>query len=387
MIKPKVAFIIQRAGKEIAGGAEAYCFEIAKRMSKYWDVEIITTCALDYTTWDNYYDEGIETVDGININRFRIDEPREWEKFNKLFPKNIAEAKLVTEANAEKIMQLQGPISSSLIVYLKEKYNFFDKFLFFTYLYAPTFFGLPIVAGKSYLVPTAHDEAPIYFPIWDEWFKKPQGFIFNTIEEKQFLEKRFPDIDFSGEITGLGITKPKSYSNIKFRQKYDIYAPYMLYIGRIDMGKGCDELFTYFNEFKRKKENALKLVLIGKNVIDIPDSIDIIHLGFVDEQTKFAALEGCEFLVNPSPFESLSIVLLEAWSVNKPVLVNAKSEVLVGQSKRSGGGLPYRNYMEFEQHALTLLEESYANKGLSDFVEKSYNWAVIEEKYIKSLAE
>lgn len=383
MTKPKIAFVVQRNGKEVNGGAEYHCYLIAKLMQDDWDVEILTTCALDYMTWDNHYPEGIENIANIPIRRFKVDRPRDVNLFNQLSSKLLPNAKNISVEQSEQWMNMQGPICTSLLDFLTKNKDNFDKFIFFTYLYATTYYGLQIVADKAYLVPTLHDELPIYLPIWDQWFTKPQKFIFNTIEEKQFLQTRFPNLDVKGDIVGIGVDIPDDISNINFRQKYDIYAPYMLYIGRIDESKGCNELFDYFIRLKQNNNLPLKLVLAGKAIAKIPRHKDIIHLGFIDEQTKFNAIDGCEFLINSSPYESLSIVLLEAWSLNKPVLVNAKSEVMVGQCKRSNGGLWYKNYDEFRETVDYLLKNSL--NDCKNFVKENYEWDIIRKKYLDLL--
>ena len=39
----KVAFVVQRYGLEINGGAELHCRWVAEHMNKHWDVEVLTT--------------------------------------------------------------------------------------------------------------------------------------------------------------------------------------------------------------------------------------------------------------------------------------------------------------------------------------------------------
>ncbi|WP_321311671.1 glycosyltransferase family 4 protein [Halarcobacter sp.] len=385
MKKQKVAFIVQRSGKEVNGGAESYCFTIAEKMKKYWDIEILTTCALDYMTWENYYDEGIEVVNDIPIRRFKVDEVRDIEKFNNFYKNGMPEAETTTIEKAETWMKLQGPNSENLTAFIKNNSDKYDAFIFFTYIYATTYFNLPFVKEKAYLASFAHDERPIYLPIWKDFFKKPKKMIFSTVEEKNFLQKQFPDVKFDGDIFGIGIDKPNDISNIRFRQKYDIYSPYILYIGRIDESKGVHDLIQYFLKFIDKYKINIKLVLAGKSVIDIPKNEFIKYIGFIDEQTKFDAIEDCELLVNSSPFESLSMVLLEAWSMNRPVLVNRISDVMVGQCKRSGGGKSYLGYDSFENELKSMLDENKYYDTLSSFIESEYSWKVIENKFLKLL--
>jgi hypothetical protein len=83
----KVAFVVQRCGWEVNGGAETLCLKIAERMSKYWEVEILTTCALDYMTWQNHYSPGVAEVSGVKVKRFKVSNQRDVEAFNHLSEK------------------------------------------------------------------------------------------------------------------------------------------------------------------------------------------------------------------------------------------------------------------------------------------------------------
>jgi len=380
-LKPRIAFVVQRCGREVNGGAEALCLTVAQHMQEQWDVEILTTCAIDYMTWQDHYPEGVQIVDSVPIRRFHVDRPRDVDKFNAYSQSLARKPGGASLAQAEEWMKLQGPMSSRLMEHLSDHTADFNAFIYFTYLYATTYYGLPLVQNKAYLVPAAHDEWPIYLPIWDSFMSRPKAFIFSTAEERAFLQKRFPHARLNGDIVGVGVNVPERYSRNNFIEKYGIQDPYILYIGRIDESKGCGTLIDYYLRYKRETSNKVKLVLAGKTVMPVPKHRDIIEIGFVDDQTKFDALDGCSFLVNPSPYESLSMVLLEAWSLNKPVLVNAAAEVMVGQCKRSDSGLWYENYDEFRECVNYLLAHpELAHRGRA-FVQENYSWDVIIEKY------
>lgn len=383
----RVAFVVQRAGLKVNGGAETLCLKIAERMSKYWDIEILSTCALDYMTWKNYYSPGLTEVSEVNIRRFQVAKQRNLNAFNRLSNKIYPRLKEASLKEQEAWMLAQGPWSPALISYVKKHQQDYDAFIFFTYLYATTYFTLPLVADKAYLAPLAHDEWPIYLSMWDKFFEKPQGFIFNTVEERDFVQKRFSHANCSGPVIGMAVEPPQSYSAQAFRQQYNINEPFLLYVGRVDPSKGCDELFRYFMELRSHESDSRKLVLLGKSTMPIPKHPDILAIGFVDEQTKWNALAACELLVMPSPYESLSIALLEAWAVGKSVLVNGKCAVLVGQSRRAQGGLWYTNKEEF-QVAIEKMDKPVRHQlGLQGktFVEKNYNWSTIENEYLSLL--
>jgi glycosyltransferase involved in cell wall biosynthesis len=166
--------------------------------------------------------------------------------------------------------------------------------------------------------------------------------------------------------------------------------PFMLYAGRIDESKGCDELFRDYAAYRASagpSDRPLSLVLCGSSQLTIPKGDDIHYLGFVSEQDKSDAMAAARFLVLPSWFESLSIVLLEAWTAGTPVLVNGHCEVSIGQCRRSGGGLWYRNGDEFRAAADWLARDDDLRARLGqrgrDFVRRFYPWPRIVERYLE----
>lgn len=384
----RVAFVVPRCGREVNGGAEAHCLQVAQRMAAHWDAEILTTCALDFVTWANHYPPGTEEVGGVPVRRFPVDGPRNLPVFGRLTDR-IRPRPAAPRDEQERWVVAQGPVSLDLFRHIQAHADDYDAFIFFTYLYATTFFGLPAVADKAYLAPLAHDEWVIYLSVWDDLFRLPRGFLFNTVEERAFLRRRFPGARLEGPVVGVGVEPPAETRPEAFRRTYGIDGPFLLYIGRVDPAKGCGELFDYFLRWKRARADGTKLVLIGKPSIPIPDDPDVLSLGFVDEQTKWDALAACRLLVMPSRHESLNMAILEAWCVRKPVLVNGACDVLVGQCRRARGGLWYEDYAEFCA-ALDLLDvETGRRLGAqgSRYVEATYTWDAVEREYLALLAD
>jgi glycosyltransferase involved in cell wall biosynthesis len=384
----RVAFVVQRCGLEVNGGAESHCLKIAARMSKFWDTEILTTCALDYLTWQDHYTPGLSKILDVKLRRFQVSKERNVNKFNHLSEKIHSRLHRASDIEQEEWMLAQGPWSPDLVEYVESHEHEYDAFIFFTYLYATTYFTLPLVAKKAYLAPLAHDEWPIYLSMWDAFFEKPRGFIFNTLEEQDFLKSRFPKANMEGPVAGVAVDLPKIYDAEHFRQQYSIREPFLLYLGRIDPSKGCEELFNYFIKLRNNSgSNLKKLVMLGEPKMPIPKHSDIISLGFVNEQTKWDALAACDLLVMPSLYESLSMVLLEAWAVGKPVLVNGDCGVLVGQCRRAQGGLWYSNEDEFIVTLEKMDERVRHQLGLQGkkFVETNYTWSKIENQYLEMI--
>ncbi|WP_337288757.1 glycosyltransferase family 4 protein [Candidatus Methylomirabilis sp.] len=384
--KPKVGFVIHRFPNDVRGGAELHCRRVAEQMATHWDIEVISTCARDYWTWENYYPQGVETIDGITSRRFPVDFPRDVT----IFQKKSLEVLAGGAPRSEELewMRLQGPYSTALCQYLETSVHDFDAFVFFTYLYCTTFFGLPLVADRAILVPTAEDAPPLRLSIYDELFRLPKWFLFNTPEEEQLLRRRFPKLALQGAVAGVGMDRPKRV-NQAFRRDHRISGEYLLYVGRLEPAKGSDELLEYFTSYRKlHPKHDLKLVLIGDPVIPPAQHPDIVPLGLVPDEDKFGAIEEATLIVLPSSYESLSMVALEAWLMGKAVLANGRCEVVKRHCMRSNGGLWYENCQEFaEALQLLLLDPNLRvkmGKNGVRYVEANYKWQRIQNCYLEA---
>jgi glycosyltransferase involved in cell wall biosynthesis len=299
-----------------------------------------------------------------------------------------------TLASQYEWQRAMGPILKGHVAWLREHASEYDVVVFMTYLYPTTAFGLPAVAGlvPTVLQPTAHDEPTAHLPMFQSLFRQPDSFIFFTEEERDTV-RRIYDIDPDGQTVGIGMPLDQEIQNGQtFRRANDLLDdPYLLYVGRLDTFKGVSELLRYFVEFKGHRPSNLKLVLAGEKVIDLPNSDDIIYAGFLDEQMKRDAIAGSIALVQPSPFESFSIVLCEAWLQRKPVLVQGWSDVMTGQVMRSQGGFPYNGFAEFEGCLQLLLtdRELAAELGRNgeQYVRQMYSWDNVLDKFEDAIVQ
>lgn len=388
-MKKKILFVVQRYGLEVNGGAELHCRQLAERLKDEYDVSVLTTCAIDYVTWKNEYKEGIEHINGVKVIRKKVDFERNQKKFNKI------SAKLNNEKDNINLgiewQEAQGPHSSELIKYLEDHKDDYDVIIFLTYLYYTTYFGLKVAPEKSILIPTAHDEPPIYYSIFNETFNLPKAILYSTATERDFVNKRFKNDYIESDIVGLGVDINENAQDINLEKTFGIKDDYVVYIGRIDESKGCKEMFEYFLEYKKTYGSNLKLVLAGKSAMEIPRNKDIVTLGFVSEDEKVNLIRKSKLLILPSKFESLSLSTLEAMYLKVPVLLNGKCEVLKQHAILSNGGLYYENKWEFIETLDYLIRNSKIAERMGEngrkYVENNYKWNVVMKKLQKVIRD
>jgi glycosyltransferase involved in cell wall biosynthesis len=423
----KLAFIVQRYGTEILGGSEYHCRLVAERLAERHDVEVLTTCARDYVTWKNEYPEGLDRIRGLDVRRFPTTEMRDIAAFNRYsdwifrYPH--------TAEDEQEWLRMQGPWAPGLIEHLERRHQDYDALVFFTYLYAPAVLGLKIAPAKSLLVPTAHDEPAIRLSLYRDVFASPAGIAYNTDVERRFLLMEFDIQAAVQEVVGCGVDAPGELATPRpaadeargleinrdedaerdaaadrieqgrfrvggrgtvFRRRHRLPDPFVLYGGRIDPGKGCEELLTYFRHYVEDGGTAT-LVLMGAKLMPIPDEPWLRFAGRLSDEERFLALEAATVVVVPSPFESLSLLALEAFSVGTPILANARSEVLADHCTRSNAGLYYGDRDEFVEAMKLLLADSRLRRAMGrngrDYVRKNYRWDVILSKYDRMLAK
>jgi glycosyltransferase involved in cell wall biosynthesis len=381
----KLAFVVQRYGLEINGGAELHCRWVAEHLAKYAQVEVLTTQAYDYISWKNHYPHGEEIINGIPVKRFPVAKTRNPERFGRI--QNFILENEHKEEDELRWLEEEGPFSPGLISFIKVHSQDYDYFIFFSYRYYHSYMGIRAVPEKSILVPTAEHDPVVHLRIFRELFHKPRALIYNSVEERRMIAALAQNEAVPGDVVGVGTEIPAESSGDRFRRKFNVEGDYVIYIGRIDENKGCHKLFEYFLKFKKETHSPLKLFLAGSTVLKIPSHSDIVYLGFVSEEDKFDALDGSLVLMMPSFYESLSMVTLEAWAMKKPVLANARCEVLKGQCLRSNAGLFYENYEEFAEALKLLLGSERLRRAMGEngrkYFGQNYTWEVIEGKYLK----
>jgi glycosyltransferase involved in cell wall biosynthesis len=424
----RIAFIVQRYGTEILGGAEYACRLTAERLATRHDVDVLTTCARDYVTWRNEYPEGSDRIRGVTVRRFANSQTRDIAAFNR-YSDWIFNNPHRPEDELEWLKQ-QGPWSPALMEYLRRTHKNYDALIFYTYLYAPTVLGLQIDPARSILVPTAHDEPPIHLDIFKDVFRRPRAIGYLTEVERQFVTSTFERSAVIEETMGCGVELPphhayprpaaeeatatseqdqvdattaadgdsnggtRSQSHVAsrgatFRRRHRVHGPFVLYGGRIDPGKGCEELIEYFGTFIEDGGDA-SLVLMGLKLMPLPEEPFINFAGLLSEPERLQALEAATVVSVPSPYESLSLLALEALAVGTPILCNARSDVLVDHCLRSNGGLFYADRDEFVECLKLLLADGRLRAAMGrsgrEYVRRNYRWDIVLGKLDRMIA-
>lgn len=372
MKKKKIAFVIQRYGLEVNGGAEYICRLFAEKLKDRYDIEVLTTCAIDHYAWRNEYAPGVEKINGVTVRRFPVVREREMQSFAEFC--NVILHTKSTPEQQEQWLRDQGPDCPELIEYITTHSDDFDKFIFIPYLYYQSYFGLLAVKEKAILMPAAHDEPFLYLDIFRRVFQEVGEIAFLTHEEADLVRRTFNLPQEKGKLVGVGIDSSEIVPEPVAALGDD---PYVLYVGRIEEGKGCLEMFDFFRLYKQRHPGPLKLVLVGKANMIIPEQEDIISLGFVSEGEKRHIMQQAQALIMPSQYESLSLVLLESMNEGVPVLVNGKCEVLKGHCRRSNAGLWYEDYFEFELTLGKIMDpnlRSFLSRNAEKYIETKYRW-------------
>ena len=379
----RIAFIVQRYGVEILGGSEYHCRLIAERMASRHDVDVLTTCAREYITWANDYPEGTERINGVAVQRFPTVRTRDIEAFNH-YSKWIFHNPHSRDDEMSWLEQ-QGPWCPALLDYLYRHHTSYDALIFFTYLYAPTVLGLQIAPERSILAPTAHNEPAIHLDIYKEMFQQPKAIAFNTEVEKAFLKATFDIRAAAEDVIGCGVDLLEGEAHTTRAGRNGLPdGPFLLYGGRIDAGKGCDQLFEFFAAYKHQ-DGPATLLLMGAKLMPLPTEPWVRYAGLLSESERLRALEAATVVVVPSPFESLSLLALEGMALGRPVLCNAHADVLVDHCRRSNAGLYYSSRDEFIESTNLLLADAQLRERMGrngkTYVTANYSWSVIMAKY------
>jgi len=380
----KLTFVTPRYGTDVIGGAETGARMVAERLSARpgWDVEVMTSCALDHLTWANSEDPGTSTLNGVTVHRFPTASRRLLEYFDLDAKIRIAPS-VASLAESRRWIALNGPMCPGLVDAVAATDA--DVVACYPYLFATTIDSIAVAKVPIVLHPAAHDEPALYLSGFRQSFRDIDGFVYHTYAERDLMEYAFGNGATPQVVLGLGVNDPAGAG----RNGGEVLGlgdrPYLCYLGRVDEHKGCGMLAEYFERYKQRHPGDLALVFVGPISDQAPDHPDIVATGTVSEADKWDILAGAEVMVSPSAYESFSLVLLEAWTLGVPVLVNASCAATMEHCGRSGGGLWFESYRSFEVTVDRLVADGALRTALGDagrrYTERYFRWPSIIDRY------
>jgi glycosyltransferase involved in cell wall biosynthesis len=380
----KVVFVTPRYGPQVMGGAETAARQLAEHLMSEtgWEAEAYSTCALDPHTWADELEPGESTINGVPVHRFASAHGR-LPAFYGLDGRLRLAPQLATREEGRRWVDYNGPVSPDLIEAVGATDA--DVVAFYPYLYHPTVAGIGKVKVPAVLHPAAHDEPCLYLPVFRGTFGDADAFCFHTAAERLLVERTYPVAEKPQIVLGLGVGEPAGAG----RAGADILGlgdrPYIVSVGRVDEHKGSKMLASYFATYKERHPGPLALALVGPISVVLEPDEDIVITGTVDEADKWDIVGDAQVAVSPSALESFSLVVLEAWADRVPVLVNGTCGPTREHCERSGGGLWFTSYPEFEATLDRLLGDDHLRCTLGDngraYVDRFYQWPVLIARY------
>jgi glycosyltransferase involved in cell wall biosynthesis len=380
----KIGFVTPRYGPEVMGGAETAARQLAEHLVAEcgWEVEAYSTCALDHVTWEDVLDPGESRLNGVTVRRFRSAAGRD-DAFYGLDGMLRVAPRAATRPQSRRWVELNGPVTLDLLDALEA--SDLDAVAFYPYLYYPSVIGIGRVPMPAVLHPAAHDEPALYLPVFRGTYAHADAICYHTMAERRLVQRIHPVADRPQIVLGLGVADSAATGRPGGELLGLGDRPYLVSVGRVDEHKGSLMLARFFMKYKERHPGPLALALVGPVTCEIPEHPDVVVTGIIDEADKWDIVAGATVSVSPSALESFSLVVLEAWVESVPVVVNATCDPTREHCERSGGGLWFGSYRQFE----AVIERLMADEGLRRtlgargraYVDRYYQWPVLVRRY------
>ena len=403
----RIMFVSTWFGTDIGGGAEAALLAMARDVSRLHpeiNVEVATTTLKEFAADWNIpsHPEGSADSEGIRVHRFNTI-PRKRSFFHFLNGRYLMGGSATALLHGKGVVSpipelaeyyyLRNMIDSPrLLRFLAQEFSNTDAFVFMPYLMGPVITGARVVREKAFVFPCLHDERYAALGVVKNMLSMVHKNLFWVRSEQNLCRTLYPAASLGG-VVGSQV-KIDQFIGSPTRGR-DIAKTgenrFLLYAGRQIEGKGLPDLVSKYMAFKtrNKKYNDLKLVLIGKGDLDYSDNSEIINLGFVSEQDKADVMSAAVALMQPSLYESFSIVMMEAWLQKTPVIVDGRCEVTRNHIEDSGGGLAYDSQEDFDSTLSQLLSSVQTRDRLGllgrEYVLANYASERVVQKFVREI--
>jgi glycosyltransferase involved in cell wall biosynthesis len=380
-----LAFVTPWFGPTATGGAEAECRATARALAaRGVPVEILTTCARDHASdWSDHHPEGVTEEDGLAVRRFKV-RPRDPERYLRLHWRLQLGGRLTSFEEEDFVRESIN--SNDLTAYLaaeRERY----WYAFIPYCFGTTWEGALAAPDRSLLIPCLHDE-PFARLSWTRRVLRAVRAVCYHVPAERALGEAVGGAPGNAALVGEGVDTEVAGDGERFRAKYHVEGPFLLYAGRKAREKNTPLVVEYYARYRlTHPDTPLKLVLIGPGGVRVPERLgrDVLDLGFVPAQDKLDACAGALALCQPSLLESFSIVVMEAWLTGSPVLVHAGCAVTRDHCVAANGGLYFGDYFEFVEAVDLLLGDAALRARLAAngraYVLANFTWERVTRNY------
>ena len=410
----RFAFVTPRYGADVSSGAEHACRLLAEQVCQRHAVDVLTTCAIDTTTWRNEYSEGSDRVRGVIVRRFGVNQLRDNVAFQQLTSRLSSEVH-GRDDEQEWVRQL-GPSSPGLIDYLKRQHRAYDAIVFFSLHHPTTVLGMAAAPDHSILFPYLRLDATLRFSIWGDLVGSAKAVGYLSAAERNLMHRFLRVRPANEEVVGIGVdtlarqSYPRHQQNpadaladagepdendeptsaddrdylsgrgIPFRRRHRLYGSFALYGGRVQSSNGCEEMLEYFDGFS-ETDGDTSLVLTGVKLMNVPPEPYLRLAGVVPDRDRMIAYESATVTVAPDPDDLLAQPVLESFAVGTPALVNARNTASVELCRNANAGLYYSNRAEFVEAMRILTTNSKLRERMGEsgreYVRQHHRWDVV----------
>lgn len=394
----KLAFVVQRYGAEFVGGAEKYGRALATGLAAMGhEVTVVTSCATDYADWADVYEPGVVVDEGVTVHRVPVRAPRDNDLFIPLHLRAVDRSDLPLWPLAqERWGRTMGPDLTPAAPLVREVAAEADVTTFIGYHYGHTLLmaGTAAAVGATIVAPTAHPEGAFHVGRVGRMFDHADRILCLAPEEADLVRDTYGHTDRIAVVPCPvePVEVPTAEAIARATRTHGVSeGRYAIVVGRIDPAKGSDDAVRFATTYRRCLDPDFELVVVGPGGDESTETPGIVSTGFVDDQTKDALVAGASVLIQPSYMESFSLALMEGWLFERPALVQRRSRVIAGHSDRSGGGITYADYLDFEAglHALATHPQMARDIGARGrgYVLDQFAWPKVSSEFLSVAAE
>lgn len=389
---PTITFVAPWYGPRVPGGAEFQCRRNAEELAaRGLPVEVFATTAGGLgADWDApSFPAGDELVNGVPVRRFPT-RRRDAAAFDAANRRILEGGRLTLVEEAVFVREIIGSDALDAAIAAERGRRLY---IFTPYMFGTSYWGAR-AAVRPYFIPCFHDEGYAYMALYRQLIESAHGLLFYSAAEQRLANRVCRIAGRPQLVLGGGIETAAAGDAARFRAKFGLEQPFLLYAGRRDVTKNTPLLYEHFRAY-RAQGGRLRLVLIGgpggPPPADLLESGAAVDLGFLDQQDKLDAYAAAAALCQPSLNESFSVVLMESWVAGAPGLVHSDCPVTREFCETSGGGLHFRSAGEFAASLRWIEANPDAARRMGErgraYVREMFAWDAVLGRLLRFLRE